>query len=186
MMTSAMASLLVVAMVVNEPMTQEQAITLAKETVTGQARVPAEQLVVESVTAVDWPDSSLGCPQPGMMYAQVITPGFKVILVTAKTKYSVHIGSGRALVCNGPGASSLGPKAKAAQAKLALIQRAREKLSATLQVDMEKIQATTVSTSKPTCGGPAAGQRSAQVYMDYEGRQFIYDAATDLTHECEK
>lgn len=30
--------------------------------------------------AVDWPDSSLGCPEPGMMYTQVITPGYQVIV----------------------------------------------------------------------------------------------------------
>lgn len=185
MMTSAMA-LLLVAMAMNEPMPREQAVTLAKETVSQQARVPAEQLAVESATIVDWPDSSLGCPQPGMMYAQMITPGFKVILVAANIKYAVHIGSGRAVICNGPGASSSGPKAKAAQAKLELIQRAREKLSATLQVDMEKIQATLIGNAKPTCGGPGAGQKSAQVVLDYDGRQFIYDAASDATHECEK
>ena len=28
---------------------------------------------------VDWPDTSLGCPEPGKVYAQVITPGFRLV-----------------------------------------------------------------------------------------------------------
>ena len=27
----------------------------------------------------DWPDTSLGCPEPGRVYAQVITPGFRLV-----------------------------------------------------------------------------------------------------------
>ena len=37
--------------------------------------VPANQLQVVQVEAVEWSDASLGCPRPGAMYAQVITPG---------------------------------------------------------------------------------------------------------------
>lgn len=187
MVTTTVASLLLVAaMAMSEPMTQDQAVALAKETVSQQAHVPQERLVLESVKAADWPDSSLGCPQPGMMYAQMITSGFKVILTTANTPYAVHIGSGRAVICGGPGAQSLSPKGKAAIAKLELIQRAREKLSATLQVDMAQIEATGIDTPKSTCGGPAAGQSPAQVFLEYEGRHFIYDAVADQTRECEK
>jgi hypothetical protein len=36
----------------------------------------ALRLVVEE--AVRWSDSSLGCPKPGMMYTQVITPGWRL------------------------------------------------------------------------------------------------------------
>ena len=50
---------------------------------------PAEISVV-SVEAVPWPDASLGCPQPGMMYAQVITPGFRVVLEAEGHTYVYH------------------------------------------------------------------------------------------------
>lgn len=42
--------------------------------------VPASQLRVEQVEARSWSDSSLGCPQPGLLYAQVITPGYLVLV----------------------------------------------------------------------------------------------------------
>jgi len=50
-----------------------------------QARV-AEQLGMSATTLtlisaeeVVWPDTSLGCPQPDMMYAQVLTPGWRMV-----------------------------------------------------------------------------------------------------------
>jgi hypothetical protein len=40
---------------------------------------PAD-LRVEQVEARQWPDSSLGCPQPGLMYSQIVTPGFLIVI----------------------------------------------------------------------------------------------------------
>ena len=62
----------------------------------------AEALVVEPTTAkiadikrVEWPDASLGVPAPGFSYAQVITPGFKMVLEFEGKSYVFHTGSGR-------------------------------------------------------------------------------------------
>ena len=38
---------------------------------------------VLSAEAVTWPDGSLGCPQPGMMYTQALVPGFRIVLQAA-------------------------------------------------------------------------------------------------------
>ena len=43
-----------------------------------------------SAESVDWPDASLGCPQEGFAYAQVITPGHKLIFTLGATSYPVH------------------------------------------------------------------------------------------------
>jgi hypothetical protein len=48
------------------------------------------EIAVLSVDAVEWPDTSLGCPQPGMMYAQVITPGYRVFLQAEGQTYEYH------------------------------------------------------------------------------------------------
>ena len=37
-------------------------------------------LQVISTAPMTWSDAGLGCPQPGMMYAQVLTPGYLVII----------------------------------------------------------------------------------------------------------
>ena len=40
---------------------------------------------------VDWEDTSLGCPEPGNSYAQVITPGFRLVLGhTVGTRNELH------------------------------------------------------------------------------------------------
>jgi hypothetical protein len=37
-------------------------------------------VTVVRAEAVEWPDGSLGCPQPDMMYTQAIVPGYWVVL----------------------------------------------------------------------------------------------------------
>jgi hypothetical protein len=58
------------------------------------------QIALIRAEAVDWPDSSLGCPQPGMMYLQVVTPGYRLVLAAGgvSTEYHADAG-GRFVVC---------------------------------------------------------------------------------------
>jgi hypothetical protein len=72
---------------------------LAVATLAAELGVPRERIVVESITALDWPDSSLGCPKPGMAYLQVITPGHKVMLRVGDAVYAVHEANNKAFVC---------------------------------------------------------------------------------------
>lgn len=44
---------------------------------------PAGSLVLASLIAVDWPDSSLGCPQEGGTYADSLTPGYRLVIRTS-------------------------------------------------------------------------------------------------------
>jgi hypothetical protein len=44
------------------------------------AGMPREQLTVERAEAVTWGDGSLGCPEPGMMYTQVLVDGYWVVI----------------------------------------------------------------------------------------------------------
>ncbi len=43
-----------------------------------------------SMEATNWSDASLGCPQEGMMYAQVITPGYLMVLEADGQQYTYH------------------------------------------------------------------------------------------------
>ncbi len=52
--------------------------------------IPPEEITVASWEPVDWPDTSLGCPEPGMMYAQVIVPGYRVVLEARGDLYRAH------------------------------------------------------------------------------------------------
>ena len=52
--------------------------------------VPEDQITVVSIEAKDWPDSSLGCPDEGFMYAQVITSGYLIVLEADGQQYNYH------------------------------------------------------------------------------------------------
>jgi hypothetical protein len=52
-----------------------------------------------SVEAVNWPDASLGCPQPDMMYAQVVTPGQRIVLEAGGQTYEYHSGGANVVFC---------------------------------------------------------------------------------------
>lgn len=72
---------------------------LAIETLAAELDVPEREILVDTVRAVEWRDSSIGCPQPGQAYLQVITPGHKVTLRHDGKIYFVHEANGRAAVC---------------------------------------------------------------------------------------
>jgi hypothetical protein len=68
----------------------------------GQTGLDPTQVRVVSVMAVDWPNSGLGCPEPGQAYAQVITPGFAIVVDAAGTRLSYHTDqSDRLIACEG-------------------------------------------------------------------------------------
>lgn len=52
--------------------------------------VEQEEIELAEVAEVEWPDASLGCPESGMMYAQVITPGYRVVVQAAGETFEYH------------------------------------------------------------------------------------------------
>jgi len=74
-----------------ESTTKEQKLEALRVQVTEQLGLSAAALTLVSVEQVTWPDTSLGCPQPDMTYAQVLTPGWRVVFVDENgQKYNVH------------------------------------------------------------------------------------------------
>jgi hypothetical protein len=53
---------------------------------------PTAEIKVLEATAVVWPDSSLGCPQPGMAYTQVPEDGLLIRLQAGEQIYEYHSG----------------------------------------------------------------------------------------------
>ena len=77
----------------------------ANGTVPGEMETAARKLLADELNvdeggfrldgseSVQWSDASLGCPQEGMMYAQVITPGYKLVFDLAGASHAVHTNS---------------------------------------------------------------------------------------------
>ena len=74
----------------NLPPGSEPAVKAAIEDLVSQQIVSASEISVVAVEATDWSDSSLGCPQEGFMYAQVITPGYLILLEAGGETYQYH------------------------------------------------------------------------------------------------
>ncbi len=68
----------------------EAALAAAIADLAKQTGIPADQITVEKVEPMEWSDTSLGCPQEGMMYAQVITPGYLIVLNAQGNTYEYH------------------------------------------------------------------------------------------------
>ena len=82
--------------------------------------VSSEEVTVLSSEPVGWPDTSLGCPQPGMMYAQVITPGYRFLLQVEGKEYEVHTDqTGQSVVLCQPASGGLSDPQAAFQILLA-------------------------------------------------------------------
>ena len=76
----------------------ERAVKQAKEDLAGRKGIDKGEISVRAVEAADWPATSLGCPEPEMMYAQVITPGFRILLSYADETYVYHSDRGNRVV----------------------------------------------------------------------------------------
>ncbi|HIZ37653.1 MAG TPA: hypothetical protein H9815_17900 [Candidatus Ruania gallistercoris] len=65
--------------------------------------VPVADIDAGPLEAVTWPDGSLGCPQPGSSYPQVLTDGYRVMLTTDGDEYAYHAGEdGELTYCADP------------------------------------------------------------------------------------
>lgn len=68
-----------------------------------QLGVPVDEVELIEAEAVVWPDGSLGCPQPGMMYTQVLQDGLRIVLRVAGQEYHYHSGETRGpFLCENP------------------------------------------------------------------------------------
>lgn len=68
----------------------------------GRLGVSPEKVEVLAVKKVRWKDRSLGCPEKGAVYLQVITPGFRIILKARGREYDYRVaGQGYFKLCEG-------------------------------------------------------------------------------------
>jgi hypothetical protein len=89
-----------------DPLTKDlqDLIVKAKEHLAARLSVSIEQVNLVRVFDVTWPDTSLGCPQEGMMYAQVLTPGYLIQLEYGTVLYEYHSGKNmqQVVTCENP------------------------------------------------------------------------------------
>lgn len=79
-----------------------QLLAMFKDDLARRALVKPEAIKVVSATEQQWPDGSLGCPQPGQMYTQMLVAGYRVVLQAGTESYDYHSDQrGNFIVCSG-------------------------------------------------------------------------------------
>lgn len=63
--------------------------------------IDKREIRVISIEETNWPDTSLGCPEKGKFYTQVITPGLLITLGVKDNTYTYHAGLQRVITCDG-------------------------------------------------------------------------------------
>ncbi len=80
-----------------DPPASESAIgeieTAARKLLADELNEDEGEFKLDSSEKVGWSDASLGCPQEGYSYAQVITPGYKLVFNLEDMHYAVHTSS---------------------------------------------------------------------------------------------
>ena len=73
----------------------ESLVAAARTDLAGRLGVDASQIGIAGAESIVWPDAGLGCPQPGMAYAQVQVDGFRLVLTHGGASYAYHGGGDR-------------------------------------------------------------------------------------------
>jgi hypothetical protein len=63
---------------------------LSRDDLSQRFGVNPDLVKIQTIESVEWSDSSLGNPQPGEVYSQVITPGFRMLLEVDGSVYLYH------------------------------------------------------------------------------------------------
>jgi hypothetical protein len=87
---------------VSDPVAAEF-IQQARADLAGRLEIPPDDIDVLGSESVEWMDSSLGCGlQEGEVAAQVITVGYRILLVAGDALYEYHTDQHRLLFCENP------------------------------------------------------------------------------------
>ena len=158
---------------------RDTAIERAKATLAQEVSVSADVIELVEAVEADWRDSSLGCPERGMVYTPVMTGGYKVTLGVGPERFVVHATSDRAVVCGRPRA----PGSDARDAKLSstdalvglrLAEQARVDLATRLGVGQDRVTVSffrSIMWPDPSLGCPVKDQ----VYPPQPTRGFVID-----------
>jgi hypothetical protein len=70
--------------------TPAEMIEAALDDAANRSTVARAEIKVVSEEAVTWPDGSLGCPKPGMLYTQALVAGYRIVLQAGDLVLNYH------------------------------------------------------------------------------------------------
>ena len=162
------------------------AVLAAVEMLSGELGINASDITVLEVEAVTWPDASLGCPEPGVFYIQILSPGYRVRLAVDGVEYIYHTDQGQSAVSceetNMPDSTESSPGIEAGLDSFT--EQAIGMLAETLGIDTAEIEvkeARSVVWGDTSMGCPQPGMRYLQVpqegaliRLEAQGKEYSY------------
>ncbi len=141
------------------------AIDAATNQLAAELGIVPQSIIVVNALPVQWNDSSLGCPQPGQVYLQVVTPGYLVTLSAEEKEYNVHTDlNGVAVVCAQEG-DPVGEGTVRDPIVAEFIEQARNDLAGRLGISPQEIvlvKSEAVEWSNSSLGCPQEGEDYVQ------------------------
>lgn len=164
---------------------------IARAVVAERLGIAASEVQVVSVTPRDFPDSSLDCPEPGMSYLQVITPGYEVILEAEGRRFDVRVSGPHGRICHRrkPGPP---PTLKTPRERIAAVESAMTDLAQRLNARRDSIallavqpldRGTNLSGCETLCGADVV-HCGYLIELLHDGRTYRYQAAGDRVMPC--
>ena len=82
------------------PPTPDPLLALATADAANRTGAGQDEVRIVRVERRDWPDRSLGCPRPGLGYAQAITPGFIIVAEAGDQRLEYHTDHAQVVLCS--------------------------------------------------------------------------------------
>jgi hypothetical protein len=168
---------------------RDEAVRAATDLVSAKIGVAAADLRVVSVAEATWRDSSLGCPERGQVYTPALVGGFRVTLQGGSTRYEVHTGSGRAVMCDGAAPAAKAPN-EAVRPALDAAAHARRHLGSRLGIAPADLVITRIRpwrVQDGTCEPPAgvkAGGPTFFIELSRDEQRYRYRATREAAWPC--
>jgi hypothetical protein len=178
--------------------------------VSEQLRINPEALTLVSEERVMWRDASLGCPQEGKAYAQVLVPGWRIVFVDAAgQEYDVHAAENPEtyVICQQQTDAQPKPPPPFEAQGNAAVEAAKKLLAERLEVNADAVSVVEVESvewrnSCLGCAAPgqmclmvitpgyrvvvSAGDISYEVHTDRTGQRAIFCAEPALSPRVDK
>jgi hypothetical protein len=164
--------------------------SIARRLVAEFLSVPVIDTTLVSVTPREFNDSSLDCPQPGVSYMQVITPGYRVVVEADGRRFDVRVSGSHGKICRRKKGGSRAGKPPSPAAEI--IDRARADLAEAIDAGVSEISVLGVQAYR----GQAIAEGCApecdidsekcgyMIGLLHDDRRFNYYANGDLVTAC--
>lgn len=166
--------------------------SIAKQVAADFLSTPATDVTLVSITPQEFNDSSLDCPEPGMSYLQVLTPGYRVIVEADGRRFDVRVSGAHGRICRRNKANPLSSSAPPRSNVSTLIDLARKDLARHLAAESSDILVlevhplnaqTVVKGCSPECDDSSI-QCGYMIGFIHDGRRYDYHADQKKVAPC--